>query len=89
MEQMIEPVTQFGIAGLMGVLWMWERMHSRRRERELSEAHELLMRQRDTLDALLTLIRQNTRAIEQFEQTQIHLKQLLEDLHHDIRKQAA
>ena len=30
----IEPLTQFGAAGLMGALWIWERLLSRRRERQ-------------------------------------------------------
>ena len=60
--EMIEPLTQFGVAGLMGVLWVWERLFSRRRERELSEAHERLMGERRELHELIELIQRNDRS---------------------------
>jgi len=78
----IEPLTQFGPAGLLGALWLAERWLSRRRETQLTEAHERLVTQKHELDALLLLVKQNTAAIERFEQTQQRLLQLLEK-HHD------
>ena len=48
-DPMIQQLTQFGVAGLMGVLWVWERLHSRKRERQLSEAHGELMSDREQL----------------------------------------
>ena len=33
----IGPVAQFGVAGLMGGLWWWERKCSRQREEQLTE----------------------------------------------------
>jgi hypothetical protein len=41
-ENLLEPLSQFGIAGLMGALWIWERLLSRKRETQLSEAHRAL-----------------------------------------------
>ena len=40
--ELIKNLTQFGVAGLMGVLWVIERWLSRRRETQLDEAHHLL-----------------------------------------------
>lgn len=74
---------QFGVAGLMGVLWIWERLHSRRRENQLSEAHARLTDDREHLDVLIELVRQNTAAIERFDRTQTHLIELLERVSHD------
>lgn len=88
-ENAIQQLTQFGVAGLMGVLWVWERLFSRRRERQLSEAHERLMGQREELHELFELVRRNTQAVERFEQTQIQLTELLERMHDEIRKHAA
>ena len=87
--EMIEPLTQFGVAGLMGVLWVWERLLSRRRERQLSEAHDQLRSGRRELHELFELVRRNTRAIEQFQQTQNQLQDLLDRMHDEINKRAA
>jgi len=85
----IEALTQFGVAGLMGTLWVWERAYSRRREQQLSETHDRLMQDREQLDTLVELIQRNTRAVEHFEQTQHQLLQLLERMEHEIHKHAA
>lgn len=76
----LESLTQFGVAGLMGVLWTWERWFSRRRERELTEAHRHLIEQRETLTLVVDLVERNTRAIERFERTQSKLVALLDKL---------
>ena len=80
----IQPLMQFGVAGLMGLLWVWERMMSRKREAQLNEAHVHLQNQQHELCVLVKLVRQNTRAIVRFDQTQMQLKILLEKMHHDI-----
>lgn len=87
--QIIETLTQFGVAGLMGALWMWERAMSRRRDAELSEAHRKLMAQHEQLRTVLRLIDRNTRAIERFDQTQRQLVHLLEKMSDETRRQAA
>lgn len=76
----LESLTQFGVAGLMGVLWTWERWFSRRRERELTEAHRRLVEQREGITLLVDLVERNTRAIERFERTQARLSELLETI---------
>ena len=89
LHSVIEPLVQFGVAGLMGVLWVWERAMSRRRERQLDEAHRRLARQRDTVNVLLRVVRQNTQAIARFEQTQRRLQMLLEKMHDRTSSRAA
>ncbi len=80
----IQQLTQFGVAGLMGLLWVWERLMSRKREAQLNEAHLNLQGQHHELNVLVKLVRQNTRAIVRFDRTQLQLKELLEKMHHDI-----
>ena len=81
---MLDALVQFGVAGLMGLLWVWERMHSRLRERQLSEAHQRLTAQNQALDALMRLVRQNTRAWVGFERSQRRMCELLEGVRHEI-----
>lgn len=82
-EQIMQPLAQFGVAGLMGVLWIWERAFSRRRESELSEAHQHLMRQQHELGVVVELVRRNTEAFERFGQLQSQLVELLKELKHE------
>ena len=74
----LQNMTQFGVAGLMGALWLWERLYSRKREQELTQAHQRLMAQQLELQTLIDLVSRNTAAIERFEQTQQRLVDLLE-----------
>ncbi|MEO1130112.1 MAG: hypothetical protein AAFX05_10470 [Planctomycetota bacterium] len=71
---------QFGVAGVIAWMWMMERRASQGRERELSEAHERLMEQRVQIDALMALVRENTRAIAALEGAQRGLSTLVEVL---------
>lgn len=80
----IESILEFGVAGLMGLLWVWERAYSRRRERQLSEAHERLATRDEKLAVLVGLVRRNTAAVIQFQHTQRHLAAVLEDLAHGL-----
>jgi len=76
----IESFAQFGVAGLMGTLWLWERFYSRRREQELTQAHQHLIRQQQELQTLINLVERNTAAIERFDQTQSRFADLLDRL---------
>ncbi len=87
--EVIQHLTQFGVAGLMGLLWVWERRMSRRREAQLNEAHQRMMHDRHELNALIKLVRQNTRAMVRFGQTQLQLKVLLEKMNDEIERKAA
>jgi len=85
---MIEAFTQFGVAGLMGVLWVWERLMSGRRERQLSDAHERIMQQRDHLRVLVRLVQRNTKMIERFDRTQSHLCKLIDRVENEMKNKA-
>ncbi|GIK18676.1 MAG: hypothetical protein DYG93_06490 [Leptolyngbya sp. PLA2] len=56
-------VAQFGAAGLVGWMWLTERRAAASRERQLAEAHDALARERTSLDALLSTVGANTRAM--------------------------
>ena len=77
---LFESVTQFGMAGLMGTLWLWERLYSRRREQELTQAHQQLLAQQQELQTLVGLVQRNTAAIERFDQTQLRLAESIDRL---------
>ena len=83
-----DPVAQFGVAGLMGVLWVWERMNGRKRDRQIAEAHTKLMRSQDALRLLTRLVRRNTQAIERFAATQSRLCELLDRVREELRQRA-
>lgn len=85
----VGAMSQFGVAGLMGVLWVWERMMSRHREAQLDAAHQRLMTQEQQLRVLMELVAENTRAIHRFEQTQKQLHQFLERMYDEIRRKSA
>jgi len=82
LEEVVKPLTQFGVAGLMGVLWVWERRLSRRREAQLDEAHHRLTRRGSELRLLVKTVNRNTRVIERFERTERGVLQLLERMGH-------
>ncbi|MCC6681771.1 MAG: hypothetical protein IT445_12790 [Phycisphaeraceae bacterium] len=83
--EMLEPLTQFGIAGLMGLLWVWERRLSRQRETQLDAAHAELMRQREQQGLLVELVQHNTQTIERFDQTLSQMRLVLEQLNHELQ----
>lgn len=82
-HEMMNALTQFGVAGLMGALWVWERFYSRRRERQLSEAHSRILHEREHLQVLVQLVQKNTAAIERFDNVLMQLTQLLERVTHE------
>jgi len=88
-EQMIEALMQFGVAGLMGALWVWERTHSRKREEQLSAAHRRLMKQDHDVDVLIRLVRHNTRAMVGFEEVHRRMCEVLERMSEEIHNQRA
>lgn len=88
---MVEALHRFGVAGLMGVLWVWERMYSRKREQQLTESHHELMQKKQEADILIELTRKNTIALIEMEQTQKRacelldlLRQTLNDYHDEM-----
>lgn len=75
---MVASLTQFGVAGLIGWMWIVERRAAGVRERLVSEAHERLMRERQELEVLVQALRENTRALTALEVGQRGLVGLLE-----------
>lgn len=66
----METLTQFGVAGLIAAMWLVERRASAAREKQLTEAHDRLAESRTHLDALLLVVKDNTRAIAALEAAQ-------------------
>ena len=64
---LLPTLTQFGVAGLIATMWLVERRASSAREKQLAEAHDRLVESRAHLDALLTVVKDNTRAITALE----------------------
>ena len=79
-ETALSILSEFGAAGLIGLLWIIERRASGAREQELREAHAKIMNQRRHLDLLLNVIRDNTQALTSLEQTQRRVVELIERL---------
>lgn len=73
MESLMTVVTQFGAAGLIGMLWILERRASAQRERQLSEAHQRLMSRDREIESLLLVVKDNTVAMKSLEFTQRRL----------------
>jgi hypothetical protein len=63
-----DQLTNFGAAGLMGAMWLWERRTSRQREQQLDEAHARILSDRVQLGELMDVVRQNTEAITRLTQ---------------------
>jgi hypothetical protein len=82
--EVIEALVQFGVAGLMGALWVWERTYSRQREQQLSEVHGRLTRREESVGALVRLVRQNTRAMVRVERTQNRMCEVLEGIQREM-----
>lgn len=73
-------LTQFGAAGLIGVLWIVERRHALLRDRQLDEAHRLITQLNTEAESLMTVVKENTKAITALEGSQRELARLLESL---------
>lgn len=78
-QEVLSIVSQFGAAGLIGLMWIVERRQASVRERQLSEAHARLAGQGHALDAMLGVVKDNTRAISTLEQTQRQLVELAQE----------
>lgn len=58
-----------GVAGLMGLMWLWERRTSQKREQQIDEAHARIMADRIQLEQLILIVRQNAEALARFTAT--------------------
>lgn len=82
---LLTTLTQFGFAGLIAWMWLTERRAGAAREQQLTQAHERLLEQRVQLDALLSALSENTRAITSLESSQ----RALADAVHKLWQHAA
>ncbi|MEO1584969.1 MAG: hypothetical protein AAFR96_10420 [Planctomycetota bacterium] len=70
MEMQLElagALAQLGAAGLIGVMWLTERRSAAERERQMTEQHERIKRDRAELTVLVGVIEANTRALASLE----------------------
>jgi len=79
-EQAPALVTQLGIAGLIGWMWLSERRAAAEREKQLTEAHARIAESGVELDVLLEAVRENTRAMATLEAGQRRLISTVERL---------
>ena len=79
-SEIVVALTQFGVAGLVAWMWLSERRSATARERQLSAAHDRILEQRTQLDALMSLVSENTRAVTALESAQRALHLVLERL---------
>ena len=70
-------LSSLGVAGLMGLMWLWERRNSQKREQQLDEAHSRIMTDRIELEQLITVVKQNAEAVSRLTTTH---EQLLRQL---------
>jgi hypothetical protein len=73
----LDQLTNLGIAGFMGVMWLWERRTSRQREEQIDEAHARIMADRVQLDQLIDVVRTNAQAMTELSAVQ---KQLIDEI---------
>ncbi|MBX3359691.1 MAG: hypothetical protein KF745_14825 [Phycisphaeraceae bacterium] len=79
--EVASAVAQFGVAGLVGWMWLSERRSAAAREQQLGEAHQRLMENRQQLSVLIAALDQNTRAMTAVELGQRRAVELLDRLH--------
>ncbi len=66
-------LANLGVAGLMGLMWFWERRMSQTREQQLDEAHARIMSDHVLLDQLIEVVRTNSDAMSRLTATQDQL----------------
>lgn len=76
--ELVAAVGQFGVAGLIGWMWLSERRTGAERERRLEEAQTRLAAGQEELSALMTVVRENTRALASLEAAQRSMVGLVE-----------
>lgn len=87
--EVMGALTQFGVAGLVCWMWLVERRASAERERQISESHRALMEQRDEREGLVSVVRDNTRAMTAIELGQRELVGAIERLGHTGDRRAS
>lgn len=88
-SELLVQLSQFGAAGLIGVLWVLERRHAAARDRQLDEAHRRIVERQREADVLIAVVRDNTRAVASLRSSQERLLDLLHVLMHMDRRGAS
>jgi hypothetical protein len=76
--EILGAMAQFGSAGLIGWMWLTERLGAAEHERRVSELHQRVLRDREVLDLVVQALRDNTRAMAELEAGQQRLARALE-----------
>lgn len=79
--EIVATMTQFGVAGLIGWMWLTERRASAERDRQLSEAHARILRDSEQRTVLVDALRDCTRAMVALEYGQRALADLIRRWH--------
>lgn len=74
----VHELAQFGAAGFMGLMWLWERRTSQKREQQIDEAHARILSDQVQLDQLIAVVQQNVAAITRLTATQEQVVRRLE-----------
>ena len=74
----LASLTQFGVAGLIGWMWIVERRAAAVRDRQVQEAHDRMLSDKTRLEVLVQALRENTRALTALEVGQRGFIALLE-----------
>lgn len=75
--ELAATLTQFGVAGLIGWMWLTERRTGAERERQITEAHAMIHRVAEDRTALLDALRDCARAMVALECAQRALADLV------------
>lgn len=61
--EIVKVLSQFGVAGIVFIIWWIDRREISKRGRMLEEAHRELSQREETLTVLTDLIKENTAAL--------------------------
>ncbi len=78
--ELMAAFAQFGVAGLIGWMWLSERRSNAGRERQIDETHRRLMDQEQDRAALFGVVRDSARAMASIESGQRALVAAVERL---------
>ncbi|MEN0019373.1 MAG: hypothetical protein AAF747_00660 [Planctomycetota bacterium] len=84
--ELATAAAQFGVAGLIGMMWLTERRAASQRERELTQVVEQLRTERVALGALIETVRANTAALVAMEAAERELAEAIRRL--DVARRA-
>jgi uncharacterized protein with PIN domain len=77
----VSELTGLGAAGVMGLMWLWERRYSQKREQQLDDAHARIISDEVKLEELIAVVRQNAEALVRLTTTH---EQLLRQLQKEV-----